>query len=190
MVEITIAMGVIAIGFTAILGLFPIGLQSNKDAAAYNYAGEAMQSMMNYITAYSKSNWNVATGLDDDHADLGTYKVGDAITSISGATGISSVDNQSGVYLIERKTDMDNDGVDDGPNDVTDFQGVAKIWRLADTDYSTYNKTDYKTSSALPSTYTPASTEAIILNIELTWPANIKYANRPYKLLFTKEITK
>jgi hypothetical protein len=49
MIEVALAMAVIALGMTSILGLFPVGLNASRNAIAENYCADAVDQMISYF---------------------------------------------------------------------------------------------------------------------------------------------
>ena len=69
LIEIILAMGVVAIGMTAVMALLPPALNANRDAAGDVVAAEIASKMIAYIDMQArfvdqaKANWNTAFNL-------------------------------------------------------------------------------------------------------------------------------
>ena len=67
MIEVALAMAVIAFGMTSILGLFPVGLNACRNAIAENSASDATGQFSSYLKGYaeaSKANFEDLFGHD------------------------------------------------------------------------------------------------------------------------------
>lgn len=56
MVEILLALTVIAIGMTSVLGLFPVGLNASREAIAQNCSADVADQMVTYLRVISEIN--------------------------------------------------------------------------------------------------------------------------------------
>jgi len=56
MIELTLAMGAIAVGVISILALFPIGLNASRDSVARSYASNSAEEFLNYYSNMLKQN--------------------------------------------------------------------------------------------------------------------------------------
>ena len=57
MVEIALAMAIIAIGLSSILVLFPVGVNANKSAIADNNLADIAEYVMSHLRAGCSSEW-------------------------------------------------------------------------------------------------------------------------------------
>ncbi|WP_302812132.1 type IV pilus modification PilV family protein [Victivallis vadensis] len=58
MIEVALALAIIAIGLSSILVLFPVGLNANKSSIANNNLADVAEYMIGYLRAYTIANWN------------------------------------------------------------------------------------------------------------------------------------
>ena len=58
LIEIALAIGILAVGMTSIVTLFPLGLNEVNNAIRENYSSEASVSMMALIQTQAYSDWN------------------------------------------------------------------------------------------------------------------------------------
>lgn len=58
MIEILLALAVIAIGMTSVLGLFPVGLNASRNAVAENCSADIADQMVTYLRVISEINNN------------------------------------------------------------------------------------------------------------------------------------
>ena len=65
MIEVVLAMAIIAFGMTSILGLFPVGLNALKSSMADNYCSDSIDQMVGYLknqAEYSPATFSKLTG--------------------------------------------------------------------------------------------------------------------------------
>lgn len=58
LVEVVLAMLVIAIGILSIVGLIPVGATANQRAVAANQGADAADQYLNYFAAHCQKNWS------------------------------------------------------------------------------------------------------------------------------------
>jgi hypothetical protein len=63
MIEIALAMAVIAFGMTSLLALFPVGLNASRNSIAENYCSDAVEQFMAYIKFYAEKSQTNYTAL-------------------------------------------------------------------------------------------------------------------------------
>ena len=56
MIEVLLALTVIAIGMTSVLGLFPVGLKASREAIAQNCSADVADQMITYLRVISEIN--------------------------------------------------------------------------------------------------------------------------------------
>lgn len=171
LIEIALAIGILAIGMTAIVSLFPLGFQETRDSVGENYSSEAADSMLAYIAREAYSDWNALFDGDGDgngtNCLIPTTKPSTALTSTTGWTqpaGYTGViyDPNAGDGVFGLKVTSGDDG------SISDFSGQVLIWKskiqniraagvdIAELDYS----------------------DAVALNLEISWPVEKIYAQR------------
>ena len=157
MVEIVLAIGVIAVGMVSIMALFPVGLSASRDAVGESYATDSADQFLHYMVGVlraSSSNW-------DAFADSSNS----AFPTASEPTSWAAVYSGSNLY-IEDDASPDEQFykvIQKAPGtSAEDFSGIYRVW------YSgiTLNSTDIGTPIALG------------LNIEVSWPTELPYAQR------------
>ncbi|OPZ30403.1 MAG: hypothetical protein BWZ02_00788 [Lentisphaerae bacterium ADurb.BinA184] len=57
LIEIVIALGVVAIGVTALLGMFPIAANTTRDALAEAYTSQAASEMLHSLESFIQRDW-------------------------------------------------------------------------------------------------------------------------------------
>jgi len=175
MVEIALAMAVLALGVISIMALFPIGLNANRDSMAESYAADSADQFVHqledlirrsggwalYITGGGIPALKPAT---DDFT--GTVVPNTDGTMFTGASG--------GIFKVIRYIDQNSSKSYD-TGDILDFEAIVVVWQEA---VSVPTATG---ATALPNTVAAA------LNVEVSWPARLPYAPRQ-KSFFKKEL--
>lgn len=122
MVEVTLAIAVVGIGVAGIMSLFPVAVSSNRDAIADNYAADAVDQMIAYVSLYSKANW--ANFITDSYFPKNTAPAdpdsGDAFSTDTGIDNIKAKgDPAGGLFKLTQGSG----------NGIVDFSAFIKVWR-------------------------------------------------------------
>ena len=177
LIEVAIAIGIMAIGITALLALFPIGFERSRDAIGENYCADAADSLFAYIARKANSShpgcgWEIVAGLP-------VSKVSIKADSIQG-NGFDfgdEADSEGDIYydVSDKNTDNDDVGADSGvygikvkTGNVVDFTGEALMWKTPLPAVQISEDTPI---------YIP-ETKAVGLNIEISWLVERPYAKR------------
>jgi hypothetical protein len=167
MIEIVLALGVIAIGMVSILGLLPVGANASRDAMAETYAGITAEQMLTWVAntiRTSDANWTsyvnngasslIPTSAGDIDDFTPVYVAGQTIYSKGGA-------GNEGVYKVIQYVDADTDGVYD-TDELIDFEAIVAVTR---------------TQISIGATTIPYD-NAVALKAEIGWPAQIPSGER------------
>ena len=202
LVEIALAIAIIAIGISQILVLFPIGLNTNKEASADNNMADIGEYLMSYLRAgyeadltrpAASKKFNLPTSLSDLEAGdegLDVNNVPTAWVPLDSKTQAASCFYRSNnVFLFQQKSLVEG-------TYIADFSVIAKVW--SDTKFDIYlpdiyhqftsTAPHYASSANLNaggtslSTYLTTKNIIRAFNIELSWPAEIPYAEREKKV--------
>lgn len=179
LVEIVIALGIVAIGVTAVMGFLPMGLNASRDAIADNYAADSSDQLLHYLSSTIQEDWsqldnfgstppNVAAG----SGDLTTWTV------ITGTNIYTKDYVGKTVYRILQQTD-DIDGIG---TTVVDFDAMVRIWKTTTKAWE-YNGSDFVDTE--DSTYAKRA----LLNLEISWPAVVNFGARR-KTYYALEVNK
>lgn len=110
MIEVALAMAIIAFGMTSILGLFPVGLNALRNSMAENFCAESVENIMGFMknyAEYSPANY--------DHVFIdGTKSLYDNILPVTVIPGIS------GIYNTIKDID------ETSPADIDDKIGISR----------------------------------------------------------------
>lgn len=114
MVEVALATAIVGIGFVSILALFPVGLNTSRDAMSESYAAEIGDQIINVVEAYSHypSGWNVVptkAQLDIIMPSIPGVVISDCITDPKDGTALTATSTDRW-YRIQRFTDANGNG--------------------------------------------------------------------------------
>jgi hypothetical protein len=157
LIEIALAMGVLAIGITAIVSLFPLGLKEIKDSIGENYSSQAADSMLAFIAREAYNDWNI---LDN----IPTSKPSTVLTSTTGWVQLEGdIYNpnagNNGIYGLK---------ITSGEGSIADFTGEVLLW-----------KSKIKNISVVGGTIDELNySKAAALHLEVSWPVEKPYASR------------
>lgn len=177
LVEITLAMGVIGMGIAGVMALFQLGMSHSRDAVGDNYAADAAEIFIAYITqmAAVDSAWD-ASGLKGSLNIVETDNKPDPtattdVPSYSGWAAITGTNLWScsvpvrGLFRLTQ-----------GSATVTDFDAVIRVWQT---------QIGASSASLNEGIYIGASHQDIDdrsygvgINVEVSWPRGKPYASR------------
>ncbi len=202
LVEITLAVAVIAIGMGSILVLFPVGVNSHKEAIANNNLSEISEYILSALESKVMEDWarTTFTGYDPDTpgsinssqsggsdfiTNLPANKPADTVIEPTGFTpgdkvGLAESENKNDANLHAKFFTTNKPGVFfyeqatvvDGER-VPDFSAVIRLWKEP---VKIWLPTEQNINDYR---------YAVSLNLEISWPAEAPYENREkrsYKL--------
>lgn len=196
MIEVALALAIIAIGLSSILVLFPVGLNANKSSIANNNLADVAEYMIGYLRAYTIANWN-SDGSNSfiDKTDLSTTKpTGEFDKTIPAdddwasfgnkqddITRLKQLKNNKAVYLYQQISQLED--ANGNKVDVPDFSAIIKIWLDDNYEFYVYSPTNdtYKKASDIE-TKANLKKYIIALCMEISWPAEVPEANREKKI--------
>lgn len=193
MVEILLALGVIAIGICSIMVLFPVGSSASRDTIMDTYASNCAEQMLNmvkYKLSYDKTNWNkyTASGSGDslyksdapeEPASLADDLEFSPETNAHWANDddlVKAKDLNTGIFrhkshknffqIVVHRGDVETELENINAEDV-DFRAVACLW----------------ISNVVVTNGTSSGTElsmgrAARINLKLSWPAELPESAR------------
>ncbi len=188
----------------AIVGLVPIGTKASRDAIGDGYAADYADYLLHYLASrvsddITWQNWIEGSGIPADPADISDpqleiddpddpsdpYSTFRPISCWTPAPGIDYLyfsnayaDGGDVVYRIYRERQ------NAAGTGIAEFDAIVRIWKSPTTAW------EYVPSSGLfaPSTDNLYESRAQ-LNIELSWPASIPFADR-HRAYYTMEVTR
>jgi hypothetical protein len=182
MIEVTLAIAVVGLGMTAIMGLFPVGFQASRNAIGDNYSANAAEQFMAYIARKCNDPTVIATKTAWDSLiswdQLGTpNNFADDVDGSISITIPTAADEDSNFSLTAVEgniyphlTNTQLYWIKSGSSTVTDFYAAVRIWRSQITGLWLFDQ-----NADIP--YTIATR----LNVEISWPVDKPYASRDKK---------
>ena len=154
MIELVLCLAVVVVGVIGVLGLFPVGLDTNKKTMGISFATDAGEQFLRFNASKIKNDWtwtnvfaNSKPGSDESHLswnDSAIFNAGNVYIKSTNDLD-PEVDNNSGFFCLQQMT---------GEN--VDFTAVLRVWKnveASDTDDS----------------------QRITLNVEVSWPVSVPY---------------
>ena len=157
MVEIVLAIGVVAIGVTGVMALLPPSLNAHRDVAADAFAEEAVSKMVALIN-FDYSRMNIP---DTKPTTSSLETLGESATNYNEVIKDWNIFTYStnGVYMLS--------------NSDASFQVQALVWQEQVTDMFLGVTDNYV---SVP------KANAVRIFVETSWPINVKYENRQKRL--------
>ena len=181
LVEIVIALGIVAIGVTAVMGFLPMGLNASRDAIADNYAADSGDQLLHYLSSTIQEDWSQLDNFDSAPPNVAAGS-GDLSTwTVIPGTNIYTKDyGGKTVYRILQQTD-DIAGVG---TTVVDFDAMVRIWKTttAAWEYDVVNTVWVTTTDS-------GYAKRALLNLEMSWPAAVNFGARR-KTYYALEVNK
>lgn len=206
LIEIALAIGVIGIGMTAIMALFPVGFSATRQAIAQNYATDAADQFLTYIVRYCNDRTVIVAGPPKEYfwdyfiySDSGTptntgddtqglllaepaeapqpsfwsqnWNTTDSAAKTAEATLTTLMEDTTNIFQSTAPATYPGlFRITQGSTIVTDFEGIARVWRAPVTGVWIYEQNldiNYAYSARL--------------YMELSWPAQKPYSKREKK---------
>ena len=154
MIELVLCLVVVIVSIVGVMGLFPVGLDSNKKTMGTSFATDAGEQFLRYNASKIRTDWtwtnvfaNAKPGSDESHLSWNSASIFNAGNVHIKATSDlnEAVDNNSGFFCLQQLT---------GEN--VDFTAVMRVWKDLD-----INAED--------------NSEKVTLNVEVSWPASVPY---------------
>lgn len=183
MIEILLALGVIAIGAISVLALFPYGLSSNRDSIAESFAGDSADQFLHWFAAQARSNWT-GYALNASWLPAAKPSVPTAAPYMeSGGWGAQ----QDVTENLKYERHSSDSGVlrvtmqrgDTSGEIIEDFSGVYRLWK--DPVFMEYLDSGGSSTKPLD------TNSAVAINLEASWPAALPY-NRRQKKTYRLEV--
>ena len=170
LVEVALAIGILAIGVTAVLALFPVGFDKSKQAVGENYCTEASDSLFSYVSRRANEdigNWQTFFGATGGDAPLiPATKPSTEVNSTSGWTQTGGGGDMNDIYFIDPPVDGVY-GIQVSTGNVVDFTGQGLLWQ------EELPKLEVSGTSISIDTGI-----AVGINLEISWPIEKPYAQR------------
>ena len=199
LIEIALAMAVIALGLSSIMVLYPVGLNATNEATADNVAPDAVSYLMSYLEAGTQVGW---IDSDGKPVDSGNNFLGSGSSALIPQMTRSNPDPDE-FFKDDFEDDVEYPALDKEESDagkvvnlsqgkkgssipglfkyeqsyvtsddvrVVDFSAIMRVWR--DDDLYVYPDGKKKVNE----------NTAVALNIEISYPAEKPYSVREKQL--------
>ncbi len=171
LVEVVLALGILGVGLVQVMRLFPVGLNSVRDAAAERYAADSADHFLHQFALQLKNpsedyaNW-AKFGLSLPTSKPQGQEPVQWTLWFSGASTSCWTGPGSCEYVkVEQRTPE---------ADVADFAAIYRIWR----DSVSYWK--YEDGAWVEEAIEDSA--AMGINVEASWPATVPYSQRQTSL--------
>ena len=206
MIEVVLAMAIIAFGMSSILGLFPVGMNAMKSSMVDNYCSDSVDQMVGYLknqAEYSTATYTtLVTGMPDA-AGLTTTLGVNRTNAVNGSTldgyrdtflGDYRTSNFTATSTFKRVfTDMNIFQVQTAnmpylyfivqgqmTSKNIDFSGMLLVWKSPVNYTVQVSPGNWYNGPAVPNAYQYFSG----INFELSWPLEKPYAQREKKYYY------
>ncbi len=198
MIELALAIAVIAVGISSIMVLFPVGINSTQDAVANNNINDVAEQIIAQIKAYAMKNpandWRTDAASTDFVRKMPTTKpAAPGLADFSAVLADQPTISRSSVsdYCFRA---VQVSTLTDGGNTVPriDFDAGVRVWRSSVNDFSGLPGGTVPNAGATPTISSGSSTAPsgnpaepnryfAIINIEISWPLEWSYEARVAK---------
>lgn len=180
LIELTIAIGVVGIGFAGILSLFPVALNSTRDAIGDNYSSYVANKFLVYIARNCNDPTKKFESGTKDFWQEYIYPASsnpmetDQSLIDESTVNFNSTPVVEGIYASTNKSDgKPNPGlyrVTQGSSSlaIIDFRATIRVWKSTVKNMCIYQKNYPEIDYAY----------AVNLNIEISWPSEKPYDKR------------
>ena len=157
MVEIVLAMGVVAFGVTAVMALLPSSLNANRDVSSDAFAEEAISKIVALVN-FDYSGMSIP---NSKPSTTTLESLGESTTDYNNNLKDWNIFKYTtnGVYMLS--------------NSDASFQVQALVWQEQVTDLFLGETGNY---ASVP------NANAVRIFVETSWPINAKYENRQKRL--------
>jgi type II secretory pathway pseudopilin PulG len=184
MIEVLLALGVIAIGAVSIMALFPYGFASSRDSVAESFAGDSADQFLHWFAAQARTPGGWAITADPTWLPAAKPPVP--------APGASETPAWGTAAAITPNLQYQQHSADAGvlkvvfqrgsaAMPIVDFSSVYRLWRE---DVTTPNP-----NPTIGGSITMSPLSALAINLEASWPAELPYQRRQ-KAVYRLEVFK
>lgn len=108
LVEVTLAIGILATGMGLIIALIPIGIRQTRDSIGQNYSAIFAEDIYSYLSSLPKEEWSSLSSLPSYTELFTNGQPSTIISSINQLHKIEGTDlfstNKNGVFAISKST--------------------------------------------------------------------------------------
>jgi len=154
LIEIVIAIAILAIGVTSVMSLFPVTLHHTKNSIAQNYSALEAENIFAFLSREAYTDWSILNSIPGSIPSSKFNKDSISTWTKLEADLYDDSDTTDGRYGIKVQT-----------NDVTDMTGEILLWKSQLTDVP-------ETGDIQP------YSKAAAIYMEISWPLEATYAKR------------
>ncbi len=131
MVEVALAVAILAVGATTVVTLIPVGIKQNNDSLGQNYSALFANDAHAYLSNLAKTNWSAISSLPQ-YSSLITNGIPNSVVTLdqlSGRTKETGTDLYSiapGVYAVSKSSGENSNGLSPTGQD---FSAQIIIWQ-------------------------------------------------------------
>ncbi len=180
LVEVTLCIGVVAIGISGVMSLFPVGFNATRNAIGETYSTFAAHEFITYI---ARNCNNPAKSYGSGARDFWEEYIYPAPSAGMPETIPSEADENAAAFTAVPGSPIyvsDNPGlfrIVQGSSGTTDFHATVRVWRSRIENLYIYNQNVPEISYQY----------AAQLRVEVSWPVEKPYAQREKRYYF-KEV--
>ncbi len=166
LLEIIMALAILAIGMMIALRLFPLGLETSKDTVAKYNASHSADTLLHLFQLRLQSDWETTRDkIPKDKPTTGEPSSSDwqLWTEQGNTTYYHGPDGFHYVKVVQHTPEADT----------TDFSAIYRLWREK-VSYTVYDPDD----SPKYEDRTFSTDKALKINLEISWPHMIPYSQR------------
>lgn len=164
LIEIALAIAIIAVGMSSVLVLFPAGLNAVNSAAADNSAPDAVQYLAGYLESRIRHEWNTSDPRTSNTVDNLPTSKPDADEAWNNSpiqdTPIYT-SSTGGLFKYEQTHTVNGESV-------VDFSAAARVWKTENNHIAVPGQTDP----------VQMNTGSVTIFIEVSYPLEKPYEER------------
>jgi len=192
MIEVALALGILAVGILAVVGMFPGGLALTRDTIGESYAADSAEHVLSLLSLRIRDSADEYANWAEYGTSLQTEKPGGQEVEDPNYPDPDHPWSWSEWYTADTTTiliggannELYHVKVGGSVSGHIDFEGIYRLWR------EPIQVWRYDASQASP--WVPETIDESIafrVNMEVSWPESLPYARR-HKALYCKDMYK
>lgn len=174
LIEIALAIAIVAVGISSIMVLFPVGINATNDAVADNNIPDAAEFMLAYLEAGTQAGWKDANGEPiENNSFFADTNIKDSVTVPETPTELGDFGDEKfkwlepSIFAFQQTSKVD--GVD-----LVDFSAIIKVEKQP---VKLYYELPDDAGPTMPMPPIPYK-DAVSYRVELSYPAEKPYSAR------------
>lgn len=137
LIEIVLALMVIAVGIVGVMGLFPVGLSTNRDAVGRSNAADGAEQFLHYMASRIRNDWDTTAAFPGEKPN-GEGENDPEANVVWGTSGLLDDANVRFAFSATNEDDVFDPTVDTTglfrvqqvtPQNIVDFSGILRTWK-------------------------------------------------------------